>query len=176
MASAERSMSALVVLQFETDRRMATLACRVVSPIQQVPSVCAAAGLAVLETIESESLMDNAAEVGAALQDGLRGLAQRHPMVGDVRGCGLAIGVKLVTNRQSRAPATKQAAQLVARAFELGLVLYYVGASSNVLEMTPPLTLTTGEAAKAVSILDRALGDVAEGRVPDDIAAGFEGW
>ena len=97
-------------------------------------------------------------------------------MVGDVRGRGLAIGVELVTDRQSRAPATKQAAKLVYRAFELGLVLYYVGASSNVLEMTPPLTLSADEAAEAVAILDRALADVAEGRVPDDIAAGFEGW
>ena len=139
-------------------------------------AVCAAAGLAVLETIESESLMDNAARIGAALQDGLRGLVQRHQMVGDVRGRGLAIGVELVTDRQSRAPATKQAAKLVYRAFELGLVLYYVGASSNVLEMTPPLTLSADEAAEAVAILDRALADVAEGRVPDDIAAGFEGW
>ena len=139
-------------------------------------AVCASAGLAVLETIEAERLTVNAAEVGAALQDGLRGLAQRHQMVGDVRGRGLAIGVELVTERQTRAPATKQTAKLVYRAFELGLVLYYVGASSNVLEMTPPLTLSASEAAEALSILDRALDDVAEGRVPDDIAAGFEGW
>ena len=139
-------------------------------------AVCAAAGLAVLDTIESEGLTENAGHIGATLQDGLRGLAQRHPMMGDVRGRGLAIGVELVTDRQSRAPATKQAAKLIYRAFELGLVLYYVGANSNVLEMTPPLTLSAGEAAEAVSILDRALTDMAEGRVPDDIAAGFEGW
>lgn len=139
-------------------------------------AVCASAGLAVLETIESESLMENAAKVGAELQRGLRGLAQRHALVGDVRGRGLAVGVELVTDRQSRAPATEQAAKLVYRAFELGLVLYYVGARSNVLEMTPPLTLTAGEAAEAVAILDRALADVGEGRVPDDIAAGFAGW
>jgi 4-aminobutyrate aminotransferase len=139
-------------------------------------AVCASAGLAVLETIESEGLIASAAKLGAELQHGLRELAQRHELVGDVRGRGLAVGVELVTDRQSRAPATNEAAQLVYRAFELGLVLYYVGASSNVLEMTPPLTLTAGEAAEAVSILDRALTDVGEGRVPDDIAAGFEGW
>ena len=139
-------------------------------------AVCASAGLAVLETIEAEKLMENAAKVGAALQDGLRELAQRHRMVGDVRGRGLAVGVELVADRQARAPATKQAAKLIYRAFELGLVLYYVGANSNVLEMTPPLNLSADEAAEAVAILDRALADVAEGRVPDDIAAGFEGW
>lgn len=138
--------------------------------------VCASAGLAVLETIEAENLMQNAAMVGAELQDCLSALARRHEMIGDVRGRGLAIGVELVTDRQSRSPATKQTAKLVYRAFELGLLLYYVGANSNVLEMTPPLTLTAGEAEEAVSILDRALTDVAEGRVPDDVAAGFEGW
>jgi 4-aminobutyrate aminotransferase len=139
-------------------------------------AVCASAGLAVLETIEAEGLMKNAERVGANLRDGLRALAERHPMIGDVRGRGLAIGVELVADRESRAPATAAAARLVYRAFELGLVLYYVGANSNVLEMTPPLTLTRGEAAEAVAILDRALSDLAEGRIPDDIAAGFEGW
>jgi 4-aminobutyrate aminotransferase len=139
-------------------------------------AVCASAGLAVLETIESEGLVENAARVGAGLQDGLKTLAQRHPMIGDVRGRGLAIGTELVTDRHSRAPAAKATAKLVYRAFELGLVLYYVGAHSNVLEMTPPLTLTRAEADEAVSILDRALEDLAHGRVADDIAAGFEGW
>jgi 4-aminobutyrate aminotransferase len=139
-------------------------------------AVCVSAGMAVLETIESEGLVENAAKVGAGLQDGLNELARRHEMIGDVRGRGLAIGVELVTDRSSRKPATKATAKLVYRAFELGLVLYYVGASSNVLEMTPPLTLTGREADEAVSILDRALDDVAEGRVSDDIAAGFEGW
>jgi 4-aminobutyrate aminotransferase len=139
-------------------------------------AVCASAGLAVLDTIVAEGLVENAASVGAELQDGLKTLAQRHQMLGDVRGRGLAIGVELVTDRHARAPAAKATAKVVYRAFELGLVLYYVGTHSNVLEMTPPLTLTTDEANEAVSILDRALDDVDQGRVSDDIAAGFEGW
>ena len=48
--------------------------------------------------------------------------------------------------------------------------------NSNVLEMTPPLVLAKDEADRAVDILDRALGDVAEGRVPDSVLDGFEGW
>ncbi len=139
-------------------------------------AVCASAGLAVLDTIASEGLTENAAEVGTYLQALLMGLSEKHAMIGDVRGRGLAIGVELVSNREARTPAAREAAKVVYRAFELGLVLYYVGMNSNVLEMTPPLTLSRAEAEEAVSILDRALGDVAEGRVSDAAIADFEGW
>ncbi len=138
--------------------------------------VCASAGLAVLDTLASEGLTENATEVGAHLQACLQDLAQRHVLIGDVRGRGLAIGVELVTERKSKAPAAREAAKLVYRAFELGLVLFYVGMNSNVLEMTPPLTLSRAEAEEAVGILDRALSDVAAGKVPDGAVAGFEGW
>jgi 4-aminobutyrate aminotransferase len=138
--------------------------------------VCASAALAVLDVIARDGLVDNAQRVGAHLRAGLDDLARRHALIGDVRGRGLAIGVELVEDRASRAPARKAAAKAVYRAFELGLVLYYVGMNSNVLEMTPPLILSTDEADAALAILDRALGDVAEGRVADEAVAGFEGW
>ena len=138
--------------------------------------VCAAAGLAVLATLESEHLMANAARVGEHLRAALRDLAGRRALIGDVRGRGLAIGVELVVDRRARTPAAKEAAKTVFRACELGLALYYVGMNSNVLEMTPPLTLSAAEADAAVAILDRALGDVAAGRVADAAVAGFEGW
>ena len=138
--------------------------------------VCASAGLAVLETIKSERLMQNAAEVGEYLQGALRKLAGKHQMIGDVRGRGLAVGVELVTDREQQTPAPKEAAKVVYRTYELGLVLYYVGMNSNVLEMTPPLTLNKNEVDLAVSILDRAFDDVADGRVSDEVVAEFEGW
>ncbi len=138
--------------------------------------ICAAAGHAVLDVIEQEDLAGNARLVGDHLQQGLRSLMQSHALIGDVRGRGLAIGVELVTSREGREPAAKVAAKLVYRAFELGLVVYYVGMNSNVIEMTPPLPLTKEEADHAVSILDRALDDVASGRVADSVLDGFEGW
>ncbi len=138
--------------------------------------VCASAALAVLDTIEAENLAGNAARVGAHLQKRLKVLAQHHALIGDVRGRGLAIGVELVLDRQSKEPASVQTAKVVFRAFELGLVLYYVGMRSNVLELTPPLVLTETEADQAVAILDQAIGDVAGGKVSDTHIAGFEGW
>lgn len=138
--------------------------------------VCAAAALAVLQVIERECLVANAERSGKVLRGALQRLAERHALIGDVRGRGLALGVELVADRKSRAPASRQTALAVYRAFQLGLVLYYVGVHSNVLEFTPPLTLTESQAQEGVAILDQALADVAAGEVDEALLADFAGW
>jgi 4-aminobutyrate aminotransferase len=139
------------------------------------PLSCAAA-LGAIESIEERGLIDNADRVGSALAEALRGLAKRHPLVGDIRGRGLVIGVELVRNRGSKAPGDRETAKVCFRAAELGLAVFYVGMRSNVLEITPPLCLTEAEAQEGVDILDQALADVAAGRVPDDAVAAYAGW
>jgi len=138
--------------------------------------VCCAAGIAVLKTIHDQHLVDRAARVGVHLADRLKGLANRHPLIGDVRGRGLAVGVELVRDPVGREPAKRETALTVYRAYELGLVLYYVGVNSNVLEFTPPLTLSEAEVDEGIDILDAALADVAAGRVDETAAAKFSGW
>lgn len=138
--------------------------------------VCAAAGHAVLDTISSEGLSENAGRTGAYLMNRLRQLMQVHELIGDVRGRGLAIGVELVHSRTDKTPAARAAAKIVYHAFELGLVHYYVGMNSNVLEMTPPLNLSEAEADEAVAILDKAITEVVANRVPDSALDGFDGW
>ncbi|MCA3561908.1 MAG: aspartate aminotransferase family protein [Aestuariivirga sp.] len=138
--------------------------------------VSVATASAVLSAIEGEGLAENAATVGTFLREGLEGLKARHPSIGDVRGRGLAIGVELVSDRMAKTPSKLLAAKTVYRAFELGLVLYYVGLNSNVLELTPPLVLTRAQASDAISLLDRALSDVEQGRVSDDAVKEFVGW
>jgi 4-aminobutyrate aminotransferase len=138
--------------------------------------VCSSAGSAVLRAIEEEKLTDNAKEIGAMLAEGSRDMAARHPLVGEVRGRGLAIGVDLVADTITNAPASTEAAKVVFRALELGAVLFYVGMHSNVLELTPPLTLSRSEAAEGLAILEEAISDVENGRVSDDAIGAYDGW
>ncbi|HSA83040.1 MAG TPA: aminotransferase class III-fold pyridoxal phosphate-dependent enzyme, partial [Geminicoccaceae bacterium] len=138
--------------------------------------VSTAAGRAVLRTIMAEKLMDNATARGEELVQGLRQLANKQPVIGDVRGRGLVIGVDLVYDRQSKEPAGRFCAKVAYRARELGAAVFYVGQHSNVLELTPPITLSSAEAQEGLQILDQALTDVANDRVPDAALAGYGGW
>lgn len=133
--------------------------------------VAVAAALAVLRTIDDEGLTANAATTGAYLLGQLQALKQRHPVIADVRGRGLAIGVEL-----DHSIAPRAAAQTVYRAWELGLVVYYVGVNSNVLELTPALNFSIANADAAVEVLDQALSDVSAGRFDQAKLDGFAGW
>lgn len=138
--------------------------------------VAASAGLAVLKTIQNENLPERAAIIGHDLYSGLDRLASKHPLVGDVRGRGLAMGIELVKNNESREAAAVEAAKVVYRAYELGVVLYYVGMHSNVLEITPPLIIKDNEIQDAIEILEIAIDDVENHRVSDDVIHNFQGW
>ena len=106
----------------------------------------------------------------------LREAARGSAWIGDVRGRGLAIGVELIEDPRTKAPARRLAAQAVYRAWELGAVLYYVGMNSNVLELTPPLILSAEEAERGAAIVVQAVEDAAAGKVPDAKLADFQGW
>lgn len=139
--------------------------------------VAAAAGRAVLQTIADEGLIDRANRVGAILTGGLRALSARHPMIGEVRGRGLAVGVDLVSDRESREPVpVTTSAKVIYRAYQLGAVFFYVGLKGNVLELTPPLTLSETEAEEGIDIIDRAMTDVRHGLVSDTDVAPFMMW
>ena len=139
--------------------------------------VATAAGNAVLKVIEVEGLIERSARIGTLFADALRALGDRHEIVGDVRGRGLAIGVDLVTDRATREPVpATTTAKIIYRGYQLGAAFTYVGLKANVLEFMPPLTLTEAEVAEGVSIVDRAMADVAAGLVSDADVASFMMW
>jgi alanine-glyoxylate transaminase/(R)-3-amino-2-methylpropionate-pyruvate transaminase len=123
--------------------------------------VSMAAGLAVLEVIEEEGLQRNAREVGGRLKAGLRELAMRHALIGDVRGMGLMLGVELVKDRGTKEPAREAAAEVMERLRALGILVGKGGLFGNVLRIKPPLCITAADVDFALDALDRVLAEVA---------------
>jgi 4-aminobutyrate aminotransferase-like enzyme/Ser/Thr protein kinase RdoA (MazF antagonist) len=119
------------------------------------PVACAAA-LAVLAVIEDEGLTQNAAEMGGYLREGLLALQRRHPVIGDVRGEGLLLGVELVEDAQARVPAAGRAAQVAEAMRDRGILLGTTGPAGNVLKIRPPLVFQREHAG----VLLGALGEV----------------
>lgn len=117
------------------------------------PVSCAAA-LATLRLIEN-GLMQNAAEMGESLLSALRKMQGSHPVIGDVRGKGLMIGLEIVENRESRVPAHDVRDAIVNKAFENGLLL--LGAGESVLRLMPPLMIDPATAEEALDILENTL-------------------
>jgi alanine-glyoxylate transaminase / (R)-3-amino-2-methylpropionate-pyruvate transaminase len=122
--------------------------------------VSMAAGLAVLDVIDEEGLQENARRVGTRFLRGLRQLQERHPLVGEVRGLGLMLGVQLVADAASRSPATTQTLEVLEAAREMGVLLGKGGLDGNVLRIKPPLCITADDADFALDVLDRALEKV----------------
>jgi 4-aminobutyrate aminotransferase len=120
------------------------------------PVSCAAA-LATIALLKDQ-LVANAATVGAHLMAGLKDLAGKHPLIGDVRGRGLMIGVELVRDRQTKERAIDERNAVVTAAFNRGLLI--LGAGKNAVRFSPPLVLTRAEADTAIRIFDEALTEV----------------
>jgi 4-aminobutyrate aminotransferase len=139
------------------------------------PVACAAA-LANLDEIDRLGLVAQAGRTGGYLLDQLRGLQQRHTLIGDVRGLGMMLGLETVRDRETKEPADREMAKIVMRAFELGLVVFYGGIYSNVMEITPPLIITSAEVDEGVAILDQAIGEVEAGEVSDEALGEYAGW
>ncbi len=116
-------------------------------------------GLAVLDVLRDERLQERARAVGGRLKAGLRHLADRHAIVGDVRGLGLFLGIELVRDRAARSPAAEAAAYVVERMKDHGILLSTDGPEHNVIKMKPPLSFSDADADRALAGLDRVLSE-----------------
>jgi len=114
--------------------------------------VSCAAGVAVMQTIQEQNLVANAAAQGARLMTGLRAIMAEEPRIGDVRGPGLMIGVEFVTDRETRQPDGALAEAVLASSIDNGLILLSAGASHQVVRWMPPIDVTPAEIDRALEI------------------------
>jgi 4-aminobutyrate aminotransferase-like enzyme/Ser/Thr protein kinase RdoA (MazF antagonist) len=115
--------------------------------------VSCAAGLAVIDVIERDKLRENALNVGNYLIDGFRKMQQRFDIIGDVRGQGLFLGIELVTDRKTKAPATALARKINDGARERGILMGTEGPHDNVLKMRPSMVFNRANADHLLSVL-----------------------
>ncbi|RLG70843.1 MAG: hypothetical protein DRO11_05580 [Methanobacteriota archaeon] len=120
--------------------------------------VAAAAAIANLEVIQEENLVENARIVGEHILAILRDECLDLPIVGDVRGKGLMIGVELVKDKEKKSYATKERDAVIGKAFRRGVLLLPAGGST--IRIVPPLTITKEEAEAGVNILIETIREV----------------
>jgi len=122
--------------------------------------VSCAIGKKVLEIILRDKLQERCAEVGGYMLEGFRRLADKHDIIGDVRGKGLMTGIELVDDRQTKAPAKEACLQVFERSRELGLLIGKGGFFGNVLRIKPPMCITKADVDFMLEVLDIAFGEV----------------
>jgi 4-aminobutyrate aminotransferase-like enzyme len=124
------------------------------SPLQ------AAAGMAVLDVIERDELLDNVRQIGPRLRNGLEQIAAGNPHLGDVRGRGLFFVVEVVTDRESRTPDPRRAVAMSDRLKDLGFLTAPAGAYKNLVKVRPPLVLSSDDAASFLEAFETARNEV----------------
>jgi 4-aminobutyrate aminotransferase-like enzyme len=122
-------------------------------------TVSCAIGLAVLDVVQEEKLQEHARAVGQRLLAGLRRLADRYPIIGDVRGSGLFLGVELVRSRETLEPAGDEAAFISNRMREHGILLGTDGPYHNVIKIRPPMPFSETDADFLVAMMEQILAE-----------------
>jgi len=122
--------------------------------------VSMAAALAVLDIIDEEGIQENCRARGKEFRAGLDKLKRSYPIIGDVRGMGLMLGVELVTDRATREPAKAQSAEIMEATREAGLLIGKGGLDGNVLRVKPPMIITAADVEFALDVLDRSFAAV----------------
>jgi len=136
--------------------------------------VCCAAALATMEVIEEEKLMENAVKLSNIALERFNTMKKRFPIIGEVRGLGLSIGVDLVKDPLTKERNQEAAAKICYRAWQKGLLLSFF--SNSVLRIQPPLLITEKEFNKGIDIIEESMVDLEKGLLGDDILKVTKGW
>ena len=119
-------------------------------------NVSCAAGIAVLDVLRDENLLENAKSTGAYMKARLLDVKEKCDLIGDVRGVGLALGVELVRDRKTLEPAASETKRLVDLVREQGVLIGSEGVFGNILKIRPPIVLQPAQVDVAVAALERA--------------------
>ncbi len=122
--------------------------------------VSCVAGLATIDYIQSNNLADRASALGSRAIDRMKGLQEKYPMIGDVRGLGSMVAMELVKDPKTKEPAKEAAGQIVSECYKRGLLLLGAGIFSNVVRMLMPLSITDEQFDQGFAILEDVLADV----------------
>lgn len=123
--------------------------------------VSCAVGMAVLDTLEEDNLMQNAVTTGAYVTEGLRKLQQKHELIGDVRDLGMFFGVELVADRATKAPAKATARKVISLMRDQGVLISTIGVHDTILKLRPPMPFQTEHADILLHTLDTVLTQIA---------------
>ena len=123
------------------------------------PVACAAA-LAVFAVMKEERLLDRAATLGARMLERFRRLAERSALVGHVRGLGAMVAIELVRDRATKEPAAREAAEIIRRAMQRGVLLLRAGVYNNVIRILTPLVITDEQLDQALTVLEESVIEV----------------
>jgi len=108
--------------------------------------------------IDREGLQANSLRIGRRLKEGFTRLAQKHSLIGDIRGLGLMLGVELVKDRRTKEPAREECATVFEACKDLGLLIGKGGLWGNTLRIKPPMIFSSTDADFMLAVLDEALG------------------
>lgn len=118
--------------------------------------VVSAMGQAVLEVIERDNLQANSLKIGNQILAGLKKLKEKHPIIGDVRGKGLMLGIEMVKDHATKEPATAECAAVLESARDMGLLLGKGGLRGQTIRFAPPMCLTAADADFLLEVLDES--------------------
>jgi len=122
--------------------------------------VACSIGSAVLDVIKKDNLQENSKQVGAHIIENMKSLQKKYPIIGDVRGRGLMLGVELVRNPETLEPAKEETQKIVERARELGVLLGKGGLYGNCLRIKPPMCVNKADADFFTEVMDVCLSEL----------------
>jgi len=137
------------------------------------PVSCQAA-LATIEVIEEENLINKSKILGNYMKSRFNEMKKKYPIIGDIRGKGLSIGVDLVKDQKTKEKAKEAAKKICYRSWEKGVIVIFIGGST--LRIQPPLIISKSQIDKALNVIEESIQEYVDDEIPDSVLDVTKGW